>query len=484
MAIPRLRIAARNPAPVRPDRDYVLYWMIAARRTRWNFGLEHAIDAAVGLGKRLVVLEALRCDYRYASDRFHQFVLDGMADNAARLSSAGIAYLPYIEPRPNAGKGLLLAMAQGACLVVTDEFPCFFLPRMVAAAAKTLDVRLETVDGNGLLPLGDAEQVFPTAYAFRRHLQKRLPSHLREFPEADPLIAPNLTRDPALPAVAAGWPSAQGGPATLPIDHRVEPVPGVRGGERAGTAALEAFVDRKLSRYDDDRNQPELDATSGLSPYLHFGHLSVHQVLMAVASREGWTSGNLGTSTAGKRTGWWGMSPAAEAFLDQLVTWREVGYNFCSRRPDFDRFESLPEWARNTLAEHAADPRAVIYDLPSFAAARTHDPLWNAAQTQLVREGRIHNYLRMLWGKKILEWTRSPEDALDVMIELNNRFALDGRNPNSYSGIFWVLGRYDRPWGPKRPIFGTIRYMSSENTARKMDVKGYLRRFGSGPALF
>lgn len=246
----------------------------------------------------------------------------------------------------------------------------------------------------------------------------------------------------------------------------------MRGGERAGEAALEAFVEQKLTRYNDDRNRPEVDATSGLSPYLHFGHVSVHQVLMAVASREGWIAGNLGTSTAGKRAGWWGMSPSAEAFLDQVVTWREVGYNFCSQRPDFDGFESLPEWARTTLAKHAADPRATAYDLESFSSARTHDPLWNAAQRQLVSEGRIHNYLRMLWGKKILEWTRSPEDALD------------GRNPNSYSGIFWVLGRYDQPWGPKRPIFGTMRYMSSANTARKMDVKGYLRRFGPGPGLF
>jgi len=480
MGIPALRLTVRNSAPLRPERGYVLYWMISARRTRWNFALEHAIDAAVRLGKRLVVLEALRCDYRWASDRLHQFVLDGMADNAARFAAAGVAYLPYVEPRPRAGQGLLLALAQDACLVVTDEFPCFFLPRMVEAAASQLDVRLEAVDGNGLLPLRGAEQPFATAYAFRRHLQKTLPAHLREFPEADPLTAPDLMRDPTLPALAAGWPSAQGAPATLAIDHRVEPVKGIGGGERAGTTALEAFVDSKLTRYNDDRNQPEVDATSGLSPYLHFGHVSAHEVLMAVASREGWTPGNLGTSTAGKRTGWWGMSPSAEAFLDQVVTWREVGYNFCSQRSDFDRFESLPEWARITLAKHAADPRTVVYDLESFAAARTHDPLWNAAQRQLRVEGRIHNYLRMLWGKKILEWTRSPEDALDVMIELNNRYALDGRNPNSYSGIFWVLGRYDRPWGPERPIFGTIRYMSSENTARKMDVKGYLRRFGPG----
>jgi deoxyribodipyrimidine photo-lyase len=457
--------------------------MIAARRTRWNFGLERAVEAAVLAGRRLVVLEALRCDYPYASDRLHRFALDGMADNAARFAAAGIAYIPYIEPRPGAGKGLVLALARNACLVVTDEFPCFFLPRMVDAAARQLDVRLETVDSNGLLPLRDAAQVFPTAYAFRRHLQKRLPAHLREFPEADPLAEHELKRDTPIPAgISSRWPSATDAPASLPIDHAVTPVAGIRGGDEAAVAALELFIHRKLARYGEDRNEPEREGTSGLSPYLHFGHLSIHEVLMAVASREGWSPGDLATTTAGKREGWWGMSPSAEGFLDEAVTWREVGYNFCSQRSDFDRFESLPEWAQSTLARHAADPRSTVYDLEAFAAARTHDPLWNAAQTQLLREGRIHNYLRMLWGKKILEWTRSPEDALDVMVELNNRYALDGRDPNSYSGIFWVLGRYDRPWGPERPIFGTIRYMSSQNTARKMSITGYLRRFAPGPA--
>jgi deoxyribodipyrimidine photo-lyase len=176
------------------------------------------------------------------------------------------------------------------------------------------------------------------------------------------------------------------------------------------------------------------------------------------------------------------MSQAAEAFLDQLVTWRELGFNFCSRRDDYDRFDSLPDWARRSLAEHAADPREHVYSVDELAAARTHDPLWNAAQRQLVREGRIHNYLRMLWGKKILQWARSPEDALEAMIELNNRYALDGRDPNSYSGISWVLGRFDRPWAPERPIFGKIRYMSSENTARKLKVKEYIRRYGDSPS--
>jgi deoxyribodipyrimidine photo-lyase len=177
------------------------------------------------------------------------------------------------------------------------------------------------------------------------------------------------------------------------------------------------------------------------------------------------------------------VSGSAEAFLDQIVTWRELGLNISARRPDYDQFGSLPRWAVSTLDAHAGDPRPHTYTLEQFAAAATHDPLWNAAQRQLVSDGRIHNYLRMLWGKKILEWTASPRDALAVMIELNNRFALDGRDPNSYSGIFWVLGRYDRPW-PERPIFGTVRYMTSASTAKKLRVKEYLRRYSPSPSLF
>ncbi|MEM7518000.1 MAG: hypothetical protein AAF368_13895 [Planctomycetota bacterium] len=159
------------------------------------------------------------------------------------------------------------------------------------------------------------------------------------------------------------------------------------------------------------------------------------------------------------------------------MTWRELGFNACTYVPNYDKFESLPDFALTTLAEHAGDKREYLYTLEQFERGQTHDKLWNAAQMQLVREGIIHNYLRMLWGKKILEWTKSPREALDVMIELNNKFALDGRDPNSYSGIFWVLGRYDRAWGPERPIYGKIRYMTSENTARKVRVKDYVVKY-------
>jgi deoxyribodipyrimidine photo-lyase len=475
--VPLARVSPRNDRPVRSDRAYVLYWMIANRRAGWNFALDHAVARARELGKPLVVLEALRCGHRWASRRFHRFVLDGMEDNAKRFETRGVLYVPYIEPRDGAGKGLLEALGRDACAVVTDDFPAFFLPRMVAAAAKRLDVRLEAVDANGLYPMRTADRVFPTAHAFRRHLQKELPLHLADFPEEDPLRRARLPRLERLPAeIERRWPAGPVDLERIPVDHEVGEVE-TRGGSVAGERRLRAFLEEKLPRYADDRNEPEKDGASGLSPYLHFGHVSVHQILAALSVLEPWSPGSLSRRATGSREGWWGMSRAAEAFLDELVTWREVGYNFAALREDHDRYESLPEWCRATLDAHRADPRPYLYDLDAFERADTHDPLWNAAQTQLAREGKIHNYLRMLWGKKILEWSASPEEAASIMIELNNKYALDGRNPNSYSGIFWVLGRYDRPWGPERPIFGTIRYMSSENTARKFHVRDYVARY-------
>jgi deoxyribodipyrimidine photo-lyase len=251
----------------------------------------------------------------------------------------------------------------------------------------------------------------------------------------------------------------------------------VTGGSQAANKRLRLFLRQKLDSYAEGRHDPAEDGTSGLSPYLHFGHISTHEIFAAVAKHEHWKPERLALRSNGSRSGWWGMSVSAESFLDQLITWRELGFNCCHWRENYDRYESLPAWSRKTLGGHTGDRRPYQYALDEFANAETHDRLWNAAQTQLLIEGRIHNYLRMLWGKKILEWTRSPEEALGVMIELNNRYALDGRDPNSYSGIFWCLGRYDHPWGPERPIFGTVRYMSSKNAARKLNVRQYLLKY-------
>ena len=485
--VPETRVKVLKDVELDPVGQYVLYWMTSQRRTTHNFALQRAVDWARHVGRGLLVLEALRCDYEWASERHHRFVLDGMVDNLAALRGRdGVTYYPFVESSVGEGKGLLDALAESAAVVVTDDYPTFFAPRMLEAAARGLRTRLEAVDSNGLVPMRSADKVFPTAYSFRRYLQKVIPSQLEHVPLEDPLAGLATLERPTVPdPILARWPSAEvalasGGPdlRSLPLDHSVLSTQ-LRGGERAAADRLDGFLRRALSRYADERSQPDEDVASGLSPYLHFGHISTHTVLARLAAHEDWHPDFEGRPTHGKRSGWWGMSPSAEAFVDQLVTWRELGFNMAALRSDHREYESLPDWARKTLAEHASDPRPYLYSLEQLDGASTHDELWNAAQRQLRREGVIHNYLRMLWGKKILKWTATPREAASFMIELNNRYALDGRDPNSYSGIYWCLGRYDRPWGPERPVFGKIRYMTSANTARKLRVAEYLERYSA-----
>ena len=486
MATPELRIRCAADNPVRSDGQYVLYWMTAYRRGGWNYSLQRAVDWARDLQKPLVVLEALRSGYRWASDRFHQFIIDGMVDNANLFQRKPVTYYPYIEPQPGAGNGLIAKLSTQACVVVSDDFPCFFLPRMYQAAATQIPVRFELIDSNGVLPMRAAAKVFARAFDFRRFLQKNLAAHLDELPDIDPLSGSRLPRLASVDdSILRRWPPAdldalsQTGPSALShltIDHSVRPA-AVSGGQKAAHKTLRSFIESKIARYATDRNQPQQDVASGLSPYLHSGHISAHQVFAEVTACDGWSITKLAEKANGSAQGWWGASEAVESFLDELITWRELGFNMCSQRDDYDHYDSLPAWSRQTLHEHADDPRDFVYSLEQFECGKTHDPLWNAAQTQLVQEGRIHNYLRMLWGKKVLEWSASPQAALQTLIELNNKYALDGRNPNSYSGIFWCLGRYDRAWGPERPVFGKIRFMSSANTARKVRVKQYIEQY-------
>jgi deoxyribodipyrimidine photo-lyase len=489
--VPADRIRAANDAPVRRDGEHVLVWTTAFRRTSWNFTLDRAVEWSRELRRPLLVLEALRADYPHASDRLHAFVLQGMADSDRAYADAGIGYYPYVEPAPGAGRGLLAALAARACVVVTDDAPHFFLPRMLAAAAQRLPVRVEAVDGNGLLPVRLAPTTFPTAYAFRRFLQVEVPERLGAFPSTDPLDADGAAGARAPDEVSTRWPRAApellaAGPAALralPIDHGVPPVAYARGGSVAARAVLASFVGERLPRYL-ERSHPDADGSSGLSPWIHFGHVSTHEIFRALVRHEAWKPARLGVGCRGKREGFWGMSPEAESFLDELVTWREVGFNMLARRPEAAHdFDSLPPWAIRTLDAHAGDPRDPVYDMDALERAATHDEVWNAAQRELLEQGRIHNYLRMLWGKKVLQWSASPREALAIMLHLNDRWALDGRDPCSASGIFWCLGRYDRPWAPERPIFGVVRYMSSENTVRKLKLKAYLRRFGAQPGL-
>ena len=455
--------------------------MIGARRCAWNFALDRAVQWARELNQPLLVFEPLRTGYRWASDRLHQFAIDGMRDNADACARAGVTYYPYVEPKVGAGSGLLRALAAHASVVVTDDSPVFDLADLVSRATVQIGTRFEAIDGNGILPLSapPAGVLFPTAYAFRRFLQHELPRYLEDAPAANPFASGGGRGPAAIPeGIRERWPPA---PAlielsALPIDHRVAPVVH-RGGAGAARGRLDAFVTRSLARYAEDRNDLDNETGSRLSPYLHFGHISAHEVLHRVLAHDDWQPDRISVHARGTREGWWGATPAVEAFLDQLVTWRELGFHTAMRLSGYQAFDALPLWAQSTLTAHAGDRREHVYTLDQFAQAGTHDPLWNAAQTQLLREGRIHTYLRMLWGKKILEWSASPREALHIMLELNNRYAVDGRDPNSVSGITWVLGRYDRPWAPPREIFGTVRYMSSANTMRKLRVKNYIARY-------
>jgi deoxyribodipyrimidine photo-lyase len=504
-----LRLRPLNDAPVRGEgATHVLYWMTAFRRLEWNPALERAVAWSRGLGLPLLVFEALRLDYPWASLRHHRFCLDGMREHGRRLEGQRTGYFPYVEPERGAGKGLLQALARKAAVAVVDDAPTFFLPSMRAAAAPRLDVRLEAVDGVGLVPLREPGRDFGTAFSFRRHLQRVLPGLLEEAPSARPLAGAPLAPfdDPAAPGpariravlgddVADRWAPADEALlddpdlGSLPLDRSVPPAP-FAGGRAEASRRLERFLARGLDGYAAFRNHPDRERVSGLSPHLHWGHVSAHEIVHAVLDREGWTPASLadaagGRKPDGRRQGWWGLSDDAEAFLDQVVTWRELGqqtsYRAAEAGWDPEAFETLPEWAIETLGAHADDPRPHVYVREAFEEARTHDPLWNAAQRELRREGTIHNYLRMLWGKKILEWSASPREALDMLIHLNHRWGVDGRDPNSTSGIMWTFGRYDRGW-PEREIYGKVRSMSSRSTRRKVEMERYLARFGDGPA--
>ncbi|MEM1349185.1 MAG: deoxyribodipyrimidine photolyase, partial [Myxococcota bacterium] len=349
MHTPDVRVTACNEHPERDGADFVLYWMIAQRRLTYNFALQRAVERAGALKLPLVILEPLRCGYRWASDRLHRFALDGMADHAALTKNLPVTYYPYVEPEGGHGKGLLAAMAERAAVVVTDDWPCFFVPRMVQAAADTLGVRVEKVDSNGILPMYATDRVFTTAYSFRRGLHKMLPSHLGDFPEADPLSTCDLRvlDEAALRGIQERWAPASRELLTkgaveplaqLPIDHAVAPSD-VVGGMLAARARLDQFIEGGLERYKEERNEPSSGAASDLSPYLHWGQISAHEVFTRVMSTCGWTPEDVAAKATGKREGWWGASEAAEAFIDELVTWREIGYNMAALAPDqYDQF--------------------------------------------------------------------------------------------------------------------------------------------------
>lgn len=479
------RVFKRNDQPPNPEGEYVLYWMQINRRFEYNYALEHAVSWANKLGKPLLIYEGLNADYPWASDRFHYFIMEGMAENLEYAKEHNLNYYSFLEDKPGAGKGLLYTLAERACAVISDEYPVYIIRDHNEKVAPKLDIPFITVDSNGLIPLGLTNKAPYNAYFFRKIMQRNFIDCYTHPPKKDPLDELENEDKIELGAEFLGkYPAAEehlknrdSFVRSLPINHEVGKVK-LEGTRQAALGKLGQFIRYGLTKYGDHRNDPDENATSGLSPWLHFGKISEYEIVDAVLDHqpESWSLANI-TDNDGSTGGFFNGDPNIDSFLDEVITWREVGFHFAHHEPEYDQYDSLPDWALKTLEKHRDDPREHIYELEEFAQSQTHDEIWNAAQTQLREEGIMHNYLRMLWGKKVLEWTPNPEIALAYLIELNNRYAIDGRDPNSYSGIFWIFGRFDRAW-QERPIYGKVRYMTSESTRRKVKLQQYLDKYG------
>lgn len=480
----------------------VVYWMISARRTQWNHGLEHAIEIANEKNLPLVVVEPLAINHGWVNDRSHTFVIQGMMDNKRAFEDSPIAYIPYVETKPKEAKGLLEQWMKNAEILVIDDFPTYHPRRVFEIAISIAKCEIHCVDSNGFISLRSQNRTFTTAYSLRRHLHKTILTHMQEFPHPNPIIlGQNLPQiDQAIIAEIFSqsntpmtpyesiWRICEGKEvglnvlSKLAIDHTVPPVEHTSGGAIAAQLCWKNFLQNRLTNYAEDRNKPELNGSSGLSPYLHFGHIGIHQILNDIFQTYSWDISEIILPNNGRRSGWWNLPPDVEGFLDQVITWRDLGFLHCANVANHDRFESIPDWAKMTLKIHQNDPRPYIYSFEEFENAKTHDDLWNAAQIQLRTDGIIHNYLRMLWGKKILEWTPTPEIAMEYMVTLNDKWALDGRDPNSYTGIGWVLGKFDRGW-TERAVYGKIRCMTTDSTKRKYKTKRYAEIYSNSPSM-
>jgi len=439
--------------------EFVLYWLQATMRSGGNFALNHAAALANELGLPLVVYQGLRPDYPWASDRFHTFILESAADLAEGFAQRGIPYGLYLERRRRADGGPaepspLLALARRAAVVVTDCFPTFIAPRQTRRLRERIEAPVVAVDSCTIVPMASISRQHKTARGFRTEALAALPHHLHPVGDVEPrVLRPfDFPFDSAAPS--AGGASIAALVAGCDIDHAVPPSPVIRGGERAAQARLEAFLATGLARYAEDRGDPNHhEAVSGLSPYLHFGNIAPQEVLLRVRD----------------------VAPPEQynRFRDELLVWRELAHNFCYHDPQHRTMAAVPEWARTELDDHADDPRPASYSPKQLEQGETASELWNAAQRSYLRDGTMPNYLRMLWGKAILHWSPDAATALRTMEHLNNKYSLDGRDPNSYAGFHWILGKFDRPFF-RRPVFGTVRYMSLTAAAKKFDVRRWL----------
>lgn len=458
-----------NGKTYNPDGEYVLYWMQSTHRLDENWGLRAAIRTANRVNRPLVIHQGLDPTFRHASDRHHTFILQGARDTARHAEQLGLHYQFVLRRRRDDDRRVVDRLAARAYTVFTDLFPTAGIRERSERFAARVNCRVFAVDSVCTVPSGVFTKPEFAARTIRPKLARQLdhalePVHdeLPRVPVSDSLRASLRDTIAAggglapLPIASMNDEALAGEVAACEIDHTV-PAVSLAGGSVAAAARVAGFLAHGLRGYDTQRNEAgNGDGTSRLSPYLHYGQIASGRLI-----REARAAG----------------SPAAdlEAFVQQVTTWRELAFNWCVRTRDFDQLAALPDWVQRTMAEHANDPRPQYYDLDDLEGATTHDRLWNAAQHELVSQGIIHNYPRMLWGKTILLWTESYEQARDWMFHLNDKYALDGRDPNSVGGIMWCLGLWDRPWGNK-PVWGGIRPMVTHRAKMKFDVEGYIAR--------
>jgi deoxyribodipyrimidine photo-lyase len=445
---PRVRVRTNGPAD--PEGRCVVYWMQRAHRAVDNPALDTAIAAGNELGQPVVVFLGLVPFVERANLRHYHFLVEGIADVADELRRRRVGFV--LRRYPDHRLEPFLAEVR-ASLVVGDESPL----RQFEGWRRTIAARVRlpfwTVDADVVVPsvLLKKEQ-----YAART-MRPRVHEHLDRFLT----VAPRSTRARVEWRRPRGLMTLGAEDALLarwPIDRSVGPVRLFRGGTVEARRRLTAFTRGALMHYDEARNEPSADGTSLLSPYLHFGHIGPREVALAVRS-------------AGA------PSASSAAFLEQLIVRRELAVNFVTYNPDYDSLRGCEPWARATLAAHRRDRRPYLYTESQLESADTHDPLWNAAQRQMIEAGWMHGYVRMYWAKKILEWTRHPDEAFQIAVRMNDRYFLDGRDPNGYTNIAWAIGgKHDRPW-PRREVFGTIRAMSFESTRRKFDSAAYIARW-------
>ncbi len=447
------RVRRLNHVAFRENGKYLLYWAQMNRRVNSNHALAYAAELANQRGLPLLFYEGLTCTYPYASDRLHTFILEGVPDTSRHLERLGIGYVFHLRKRRTDLNDAFYRLAADAAAVVTDDYPVFIARCHNATVPAKVKIPYFAVDSSCIVPMFHFDKREYGAYTMRPKVKKALSKYLNAVPPVRVKRRFDLKLPKLHTAVTeANIPKLV---ASCEIDHTVGPSPVFRGGAKEGAARLKRFLHQRLRRYSSDHNEPSAAATSGLSPYLHFGHLSSLEV--ALAAKAYAEEHKL----------------MADDFLEELIVRRELAFNFARFVENFT-LDYLPNWVRQTLAQHDQDRRANVYNREEFEQARTHDPLWNAAQKELLGTGKIHGYYRMYWGKKIIEWSPTHAEALDTMIYLNDRFALDGRDPNGYTNILWCFGLHDRPWG-ERPVFGTVRYMSYEGMRRKTDVDAYIR---------